>query len=296
MARASSTASCRGEVGVASTAFLGRPGFHRRGPPADRPDEGLVRVEPHRRRPRALRPQDPGQHLRLLVAAEVERREPDRGASDAGTGHADAAADSHDLVDRAGAAASAGSGGEARYFEDLSEAETARILDCLVGTVKLLSKALVSSGSTPRSPTTPTTWPGRHDEDRRAPQHPGRPGRGGRGHRRDGPAAGGASPIRTARRRRMAAAGGTAAAVAAVALAVVPGLGSLAPDPGPADGPTALGGRLHQGRRDVPRGGARRAAAWCAIGGLGQGTVSFEFEVGEAGLRFSPTCHGPAGS
>jgi hypothetical protein len=98
--------------------------------------------------------------------------------------------------------------------------------------------------------------------------------------------------IRTARRRRMAAAaGGTAAAVAAVALAVVPGL-SLAPDPGPADGPTSwAAGYTKDGvtfRAEVL--GERLLGA--AIGDPGQGTVSFEFEVGEAGLRFSPTCHG----
>ena len=97
-ARASSTALSRRGRAAAAYGVPADPGLGaRRGPPADRPDEGLVRVEPHRRRPRALRPQDPGQHLRLLVAAEVERRDADRGASDAGTGHADAAADSHDL-------------------------------------------------------------------------------------------------------------------------------------------------------------------------------------------------------
>ena len=48
-----------------------RPG---RGPAADRAHQGVVRLVPDRGPPRALRPQDPGQHLRLVVAAQVERR------------------------------------------------------------------------------------------------------------------------------------------------------------------------------------------------------------------------------
>ena len=72
--------------------------------------------------------------------------------------------------------------------------------------------------------------------------------------------------------------------------------GPLAPDPGPADGPTSwAAGYTKDGvtfRAEVL--GERLLGA--AIGDPGQGTVSFEFEVGEAGLRFSPTCHGPAGS
>ena len=70
----------------------------------------------------------------------------------------------------------------------------------------------------------------------------------------------------------------------------------LAPDPGPADGPTSwAAGYTKDGvtfRAEVL--GERLLGA--AIGDPGQGTVSFEFEVGEVGLRFSPTCHGPAGS
>jgi RNA polymerase sigma-70 factor (sigma-E family) len=63
---------------------------------------------------------------------------------DAGTGHADAAADSHDLWTALGRLPRRQRAVVVlRYFEDLSEAETARILDCSVGTVKSqASKAL----------------------------------------------------------------------------------------------------------------------------------------------------------
>lgn len=96
--------------------------------------------------------------------------------------------------------------------------------------------------------------------------------------------------IRTARRRRSAGvAAGTVAAVATVALTVVP---NLQPNPAPApatpdlpadytkDGVTFRGEVL----------GERLLGA--AIGEPGQSTVSFDFVIGEKGLRFSPTCHG----
>jgi hypothetical protein len=100
--------------------------------------------------------------------------------------------------------------------------------------------------------------------------------------------------IRAARRRRVAAAaGGTVAAVATVALAVVPGLDPSAPAPGPADSPTSLAaGYTKDGvtfRGEVL--GERLLGA--AIGDLGQSTVTFDFVVGETGLRFSPMCFGP---
>jgi catechol 2,3-dioxygenase-like lactoylglutathione lyase family enzyme len=100
--------------------------------------------------------------------------------------------------------------------------------------------------------------------------------------------------IATARRRRVAGvAGGTVAAVAAIALVVVPGFDSPAPGPGPVGVPTpSAAGLTKHGvtfRAEVL--GERLLGA--AVGDPGQSTVSFDFVVGEEGLRFSPLCYVP---
>ena len=93
--------------------------------------------------PGAVRAQDPGQHLRLLVAAEVERRaarpttSPKGRPSDAAPSPTDLWTAMERLPRRQRAVV------VLRYFEDLTEAQTAEVLGCSVGTVKSqCSKAL----------------------------------------------------------------------------------------------------------------------------------------------------------
>ncbi len=99
--------------------------------------------------------------------------------------------------------------------------------------------------------------------------------------------------VTTVKRRRAAVAGGgLVAAVAAVALAVVPTLGST-PEPVPA----TPGGGYSKGGLTFPAeaGGLQLLAA--SIGDRGQSELTFEAPVPEPGTlpRLSPVCYGPAG-
>ena len=161
----------RGRTSAPTSSAVGRAAAHglpadrqpgrRRGPAADGAGQDVPVVGPHPR-PRGgrrLRPAGHGQHADLLVAAPQGRRDADRRAARARHGRDGTAdLDLHDALWTALAALPTRQRAMVvlRYYEDLSEAETARVLGVSVGTVKsTTSRALPSCARTPRcSPAT----------------------------------------------------------------------------------------------------------------------------------------------